>query len=99
MKIYTTMPEGFCECPVCNGYGVTALRPQLLAMSYYGGQTQTSCRNCGGQYMNGTPQGVVRLQASGRGCLHSYTSLTVGRCLTRYTCQHCNEQYVIDSGD
>ena len=72
-------------CPVCNGTGKTS----------DGGL----CRNCGGQYMYGTPRGTVRLREDGTPCTHSYTSKTVGRCLTEYTCEHCGDRFQIDSGD
>jgi hypothetical protein len=39
------------------------------------------------------------LQQDGTPCTHKYTGKTVGRCLTQYTCMHCNDQYQIDSGD
>lgn len=98
MKLYTTMPAGFCECPVCEGTGLRTLTAAERTMTYYRGKAHTQCNNCGGQYMMGQPQGVVRVQPNGAGCLHNYRSMTVGNCLTRYTCQHCKEQYVIDSG-
>jgi DNA-directed RNA polymerase subunit RPC12/RpoP len=57
------------------------------------------CTNCGGQYMYGSPKGQVRLRDNGEPCVHEYTSQTVGRCLTEYTCKHCGDRYQIDSGD
>jgi DNA-directed RNA polymerase subunit RPC12/RpoP len=57
------------------------------------------CTNCGGQYMYGQSSGMVRLRPDGIPCTHKYTSRTVGRCLTEYTCEHCGEKYQIDSGD
>jgi hypothetical protein len=49
--------------------------------------------------MYGRPRGEVRLNRDGVPCTHSYTSRTVGRCLTEYTCSHCGDTYQIDSGD
>ena len=58
-----------------------------------------ACRNCGAQRMYGQPTGKVRLNKDGVPCTHSYYSVHVGRCLTRYTCEHCGDSHVIDSGD
>ena len=89
-------------CPICNGSG------RIPAGDYkwksvvagYNKETDTlKCSNCGGQYMFGAPTGQVRLNKQGEPCYHSYTSKTVGRCLTEYTCQHCDESYQIDSSD
>lgn len=89
-------------CPVCNGSG----RREAYDSSYknviagYDAETDTlPCRNCGGQYMYGQPTGSVRLNTEGVPCNHTYTSRTVGRCLTEYTCIHCGDRYQIDSGD
>jgi len=49
--------------------------------------------------MFGRPTGKVKLNAAGDPCKHIYTSKNVGRCLTEYVCQHCNDRYQIDSGD
>lgn len=89
-------------CPVCNG---TCRVPAgdnkyKSVIAGYDKVTDTfECRNCGGQYMFGSPKGQVRLNKEGVPCTHSYTSQTVGRCLTEYTCMHCDEHYQIDSGD
>ena len=89
-------------CPVCNGSGRVAAGDYKYkhVVAGYDKETDTlKCTNCGGQYMFGTPRGEVRLNKEGVPCTHSYTSQTVGRCLTQYTCQHCGDSYQIDSGD
>jgi len=89
-------------CPVCNGSGRRAAGDYQYkhVMAGYDKATDTlPCTNCGGQYMYGTPRGEVRLNKQGQPCTHSYTSQTVGRCLTQYTCQHWGDSYQIDSGD
>ena len=89
-------------CPDCNGTcrlpaGDTRYKSVI---SGYDHKTDTlPCSNCGGQYMFGRPTGKVKLNAAGDPCKHIYTSKNVGRCLTEYVCQHCNDRYQIDSGD
>lgn len=89
-------------CPVCDG---STRKPAgdskyKHIISGYDKETDTfQCDNCGGQYMWGRAIGKVRLQQDGTPCTHKYTGKTVGRCLTQYTCMHCNDQYQIDSGD
>lgn len=98
------MREGYGVCPVCNG---TCRVPVPESMERYknviaGYDKETNtlqCTNCGGQYMYGRPTGEVHLRSDGTPCTHEYTSQTVGRCLTRYTCKHCKSSYEIDSGD
>ena len=72
-------------CPVCNGTAKS--------------QNDRECRNCGGQYMYGRGTGEVYLRQDGTPCKHEYNSTNIGRCLTRYKCIHCAEQFDIDSGD
>ena len=91
-------------CPVCNGSGrvpVPAHFEQYKHVySSYDKETDTlGCSNCGGQYMYGKPRGQVRLNKEGQPCTHQYSSQTVGRCLTQYTCSECGDSYQIDSGD
>jgi uncharacterized protein YbaR (Trm112 family) len=91
-------------CPVCNGSGRVAVpeHQQRYKTVYAGYDADTDtlgCTNCGGQYMYGRPTGEVRLNRAGEPCRHSYTSKTVGRCLTAYTCSECGDHYEIDSGD
>ena len=89
-------------CPVCNGVGRVAAGDYRYKhiTAGYDKQTDTlGCTNCGGQYMNMSATGEVRLRNDGTPCKHSYTSKTVGRCLTEYTCEHCGDRYQIDSGD
>lgn len=96
------MREGYGVCPVCDGTGrVSAGDSEYKdVIAGYDKETDTlACSNCGGQYMYGKPIGEVRLNREGVPCTHKYTSQTVGRCLTRYTCNDCGDTYEIDSGD
>jgi len=89
-------------CPVCNGSGRVPAGDNKYkhVIAGYDKATDTfGCTNCGGQYMYGTPKGEVRLNKDGQPCKHKYTSKTVGRCLTEYTCSECGDRYQIDSGD
>lgn len=89
-------------CPVCDGTGRVAAGDYKYKNVVSGYDTETDtlkCTNCGGQYMFGSPKGEVNLRPDGTPCTHSYTSKTVGRCLTEYTCEHCGDRYQIDSGD
>lgn len=89
-------------CPVCNG---TKRKPagdyRWKSVTYgYDQETDTLlCTNCGGQTQSLRPTGLVNQNKDGDPCVHSYTSETIGRCLTRHTCRDCNDQYTIDSGD
>lgn len=91
-------------CPVCNGSGRVPV-PERMAryknvIAGYDAATDTfGCTNCGGQYMFGRPTGEVRLNKDGVPCTHKYSSRTIGRCLTEYTCSECGDRYEIDSGD
>lgn len=91
-------------CPVCNGSGRVPVpeHQQRYKHVYAGYDADTDtlgCTNCGGQYMYGRPSGQVPLRPDGTPCVHEYTSQTVGRCLTEYTCRHCGSRHQIDSGD
>lgn len=89
-------------CPVCNGSGrrPAGNSPYKGVLHGYDAETDTlPCNNCGGQSMYGKPTGKVTLRPDGTPCRHDYTSRTVGRCLTEYTCRHCGHSYQIDSGD
>lgn len=95
-------------CPVCNGtcrqpadtFGASAQYARKNGWYGYDKETDTvDCRNCGSQYMWSKPTGMVRTRPDGTACEHSYTSKTVGRCLTEYTCTHCGDRYQIDSSD
>ncbi len=89
-------------CPVCNGTGRrhAGVDPYKKVYAGYDEVTDTlPCNNCGGQTMYGRPSGRVRLRPDGSPCVHEYTSSTIGRCLTRYTCKHCGSYHDIDSGD
>ena len=102
-KAYETIPAGKHECPVCNGAGRMAADERMkkyrtVIAGYDLTNDTVKCCNCGGQYMFGSPKGYVGPNKEGVGCNHSYKSETVGRCLTRYTCE-CGDSYTIDSGD
>lgn len=89
-------------CPVCNGSGrrPAGNNPYKKVYAGYDAETDTlSCNNCGGQTMYGRSTGQVSLRPDGTPCRHEYTSRTIGRCLTEYTCRHCGHSYEIDSGD
>lgn len=86
-------------CPVCNGSGKIQLTDRERSYSWNRDKTHRDCSNCGGQYMYGTAKGEVNLNKDGVPCTHRYTSRTVGRCLTEYTCEECGDRYQIDSGD
>jgi len=62
------------------------------------GSDEFKCTNCGGQYMYGTPKGIVRLNKEGLPCTHKYVGSNVGRCLTQYVCEHCSDRFQVDSG-
>ena len=93
------MREGYGVCPVCNGSTEVLLTADELRYSWNKGKTHRVCTNCGGQHMFGHATGEVPLRSDGTPCKHEYTSATVGRCLTRYTCKHCRSSHEIDSGD
>lgn len=89
---------------MCDGSGRVPVPESMEryknVIAGYDSATDTfDCTNCGAQYMFGRPTGEVRLNRDGAPCLHKYTSKTVGRCLTEYTCEHCGDRYQIDSGD
>ena len=92
-------------CPVCNGTKRMSVpdynRPYVKNgwWGYSAEDDKMDCGNCGSQYMYGRPSGEVRLNKEGNPCHHKYTSRTVGRCLTQYTCADCGDSYQIDSGD
>ena len=89
-------------CPVCNGTTRVPAGDNKYknVIAGYDKNTDTfACNNCGGQMMYGRPTGQVPLRADGTPCAHEYTSQNVGRCLTKYTCKHCNSSHTIDSGD
>jgi len=89
-------------CPVCNGSGRVPAGDAKYknVIAGYDRETDTfQCTNCGGQYMFGRPTGEVPLNKDGDPCRHRYSSKKVGRCLTEYTCENCNDRYQIDSGD
>lgn len=100
-KLFTTIPDGKCECPKCNGTGIMPLSPSQLELNWYKsqGQTTTKCNNCGGQFMYGEPTGLVNANRDGEACLHNYVGHKAGRCLTEYVCTKCSSSYQIDSGD
>ena len=104
MENQIQLQKGYGICPVCNGSKRRGLFDfeQRYKDVYAGYDKETDtlpCTNCGGQTMYGRPSGQVPLREDGTPCKHEYTSTTIGRCLTRYTCKHCVSSYEIDSGD
>lgn len=93
------MNQEYGTCPVCNGTKEVPLSDYELKYSWNQGKTHRACHNCGGQTMFGRATGQVPLRADGTPCTHSYRSQTLGRCFTRYTCEHCGSYYEVDSGD
>lgn len=93
-------------CPVCNGSGRMATpdscRTYGEKYGWFGYKKEDdccTCTNCGGQTMSSQATGLVNLNKEGIPCTHSYVGSAAGRYCTRYTCEHCNDQYTIDSGD
>ena len=99
----TFNPKTHGVCPVCSG------TKRVPAGDYkwknvvagYDAETDTLlCTNCGAQYQNLTPTGIVRLNYQDQPCTHEYeSSPTPYRCVTSYTCFHCTDSYTIDSSD
>ena len=59
------------------------------------------CKNCGlhGMYVP-PPDGKVELRKdNGQPCVHEFRGQNIGRCMTEYTCVHCESSHIIDSGD
>jgi len=50
-------------------------------------------------YANGWTKKVPDVVQACKKKLHQVEQKTVGRCLTKYTCEKCNYTYMIDSGD
>lgn len=90
-------------CPECNGSTRTPYRLDpswKRVIAGYDAATDTlPCHNCGSQYMFGRATGLVNLNRAGQPCTHVYKGQSAGRCLTEYTCIHCDDRYQIDSGD
>ena len=93
-------------CPVCDGTGHQPCpdncREQGVKYGWYGYRAEDDtidCDNCGAQYMFSKPSGVVPLNRDGVPCRHEYRGQNAGRCLTTYTCIHCDDRHQIDSGD
>ena len=86
-------------CPVCDGTKMVPLTETEKNYSWYKDRTHRECQNCGAQRMFSVATGKVPLRPDGTPCTHSYKSETIGRCYTRYTCEHCGDKYEIDSGD
>ena len=96
------IPEGYGVCPVCNGSKRKPAGDSPYVKNYRGYDEATHtmpCTNCGAQTMYGQSSGVVPLRADGQPCKHEYEHTLAGNCYHRYTCNHCNYTYYIDSGD
>jgi hypothetical protein len=91
-------------CPVCNGTGTIPACDYARKNGWYGYDKDTDtkwCTNCGSRGMySRKPNGLVQLRKdNGEPCVHNYISETIGRCYYKYTCEHCDAAYTIDSGD
>ena len=88
-------------CPVCNGTKrQNYTGPDAEVIYGFDPESKTlPCRNCGGQYMFGTPLGLVVLNANNIPCTHEYKHVSSVRCLHTFQCIHCLDTYQIDSGD
>lgn len=89
-------------CPVCNGttrQSASGYRYKKVTHGYDEVTDTLPCNNCGGQTMSLYATGEVPLRPDGTPCKHEFNFANVGRCLTRYTCNHCKYSYEIDSGD
>lgn len=101
------MNKEYGTCPVCNGTGGMPCPDYVNAYAkergWYGYKADTDtvdCTNCGGQYQFQKPTGLVGLRSDGTPCRHGYKgSAGPWRCTTDYTCVHCGDKYMIDSGD
>lgn len=101
------MSKNHGACPVCAGTGRMPCpdndRPYAKKNGWFGydaNDDTVDCKNCGAQYMFGRPTGQVPLCPDGTPCKHEYKS-SAGpyRCTTNYTCAHCGDKHMIDSGD
>lgn len=102
MENQIELKKGYGICPVCNGSGrrpAGDYRYKHITAGYDAESDTLSCNNCGGQTMFGKPTGQVPLREDGTPCKHEFKGVSIGRCLTRYTCVHCVSSYEIDSGD
>ena len=89
-------------CPVCNGATRVDASTNKYARVMYGFDPVTNtlpCRNCGGQYMSSKATGEVKLRKDGTPCEHKYKAYGAGRCLTKYVCTECSDEFMIDSSD
>ncbi len=99
----TTHHKREATCPVCNGtkrVPAGASKYKTITATYDEKTDTFACRNCGGQTMSLSAQGVTRVDpATGLGCLHTYVGQQAGNCYNIYTCTKCGDRYDIDSGD
>lgn len=92
-------------CPVCNGTkrqpytGLARYADQLAGYSKL--DNTIPCGNCGGQYMYGSPTGLVKHNHQGIPCTHEYKvqATSPSGTYTTYRCIHCDDFRDIDSGD
>ena len=85
-------------CPACSGTGKVPIE-ESEKQYWNQGKTHKSCKNCGGQTMEGYASGKVNLRDDGTPCLHEVRETKLGNCYYGYTCIHCGYSYNIDSGD
>jgi hypothetical protein len=100
------MNQDLVACPVCQGTGrmpATDVKDYAKQRGWYGYSAEDDtchCRNCGAQTMSGVSTGLTRRRKdTGLPCQHEVVGQTRGRCYVRYTCQHCDYTYDIDSSD
>jgi hypothetical protein len=93
-------------CPVCNGtlrQAVTDKERHGIKwnMSYNVEADTIDCRNCipRGMFASSIPTGLVSLNHEGIPCTHRFIETKLGNCYYKYTCEHCDDSFTIDSGD
>jgi len=51
------------------------------------------CTNCGGQYPNRFPVGIVKLNDDGTPHVHEYVDVEISPTITAHTCPLCGDSY------
>ena len=92
-------------CPVCQGTRRMPAgdKPSTKYCAGYDSATHSiPCTNCGGQYMFGSPIGLVKYRRDlHTPCQHEYEEVASARrnCYRVYLCKNCGDTYDVDSGD
>lgn len=94
-------PPDVSTCPVCNGTKRQHYEGEYkdLVAGFDKATSTIPCQNCGGQYMFGSPTGLVRHNKDNLPCTHSYKGISSKNCLHVSQCIHCGDTFEIDSGD